>query len=100
MVDRLRAIAPTDKTDVGFSMDPAYGSPSATNLPLRPNYDIPGYIVPNLRVGVNLWKDSQRQLQIFGNVNNLFNLRYREAYSQQERLAPETGVVLGTRVRF
>jgi outer membrane receptor protein involved in Fe transport len=100
MVDRLRNGAPQNQTDVGFSADPARGSPSASNPPLRKNYNIPGYVVPNLRVGVNLWKGNDRELQIFGNVNNLFNVRYREAYSQQELLAPGVGLVLGTRVRF
>ena len=100
MVDRLRNGAPQNTSDVGFSADPGRGSPSASNPAYRPNYQIPGYVVPNIRVGVNVWKDNQREWQIFGNVNNVFNVRYREAYSQQELLAPGTGLVIGTRVRF
>ena len=100
IVDRLRRHAPQDELDAGFSRDPGYGSPSATNPPLRPNFQIPGYAIANLRVGVSLWKEGNREFELFCSVNNLLNLRYREAYSQQELLAPGTGGVMGGRLRF
>jgi hemoglobin/transferrin/lactoferrin receptor protein len=100
LADRLRRHAPEDEIDAGFSRDPGYGSPSATNPPLRPDFSIPGFAVANVRVGFTVWRESARKLELFTSVNNLFNLRYREAYSQQELLAPGTGAVLGGRLRF
>ena len=40
------------------------------------------------------------EVSISRELNNLFNLRYREAYSQQELLAAGVGAVLGARLRF
>ena len=98
--DRLRHHAPQDEIDSGFSTDPGFGSPSATNPPLRPGFQIPGFAVVTLRGGMNVWQERQRSLELTADINNLFNLRYREAYSQQQLLAPGLGAVLGARLRF
>jgi outer membrane receptor protein involved in Fe transport len=100
MTDRLRHHAPADQSDVSFATDPALGSPSAANPPLRPGYQIPGYAVTSLRGGYRIWKDKKRALDLTADVQNLFNVKYREAYSQQEWLAPGLGVALGGRLTF
>jgi hemoglobin/transferrin/lactoferrin receptor protein len=100
--DRLRRHAPEDELDAGFSTDPGFGSPSATNPPL-PGFVIPGFTVANLRAGATVWRDQQggrRRLEITVDVNNLFDRRYREAYSQQQLYAPARGAVIGATVRF
>jgi outer membrane receptor protein involved in Fe transport len=100
LADRLRKHAPEDEIDAGFSRDPGFGSPGPTNPPLRSNFSIPGYAVVHLRVGVSIWKDRRRTLDIFTDLNNLFNVRYREAYAQQQLLAPGFGAVIGGRFQF
>lgn len=100
LADRLRRHAPDDELDAGFSRDPGFGSPSATNPPYRPNFELPGFAVANLRAGVDLFKEHKNGTELFINLNNLFNLRYREAYSQQQLLAPGFGLVTGIRYRF
>jgi outer membrane receptor protein involved in Fe transport len=100
LADRLRKHAPEDEIDAGFSRDPGFGSPGPTNPPLRSNFAIPGYAVVHLRVGVSIWKDRRRTLDIFTDLNNLFNVRYREAYAQQQLLAPGFGAVIGGRFQF
>lgn len=102
LVDRFRHAAPTDKTDAGFSTDPGYGSSSATNPPLDPNYQIPGYAVTNLRGGVKVWQSSRgaSRLDLTLDLNNLLNKKYREVYAQQELVAPGFNVVMGGRLQF
>jgi hemoglobin/transferrin/lactoferrin receptor protein len=100
MVDRLRRHNPQDQLDAGFSVDPAFGSPSATNPPYRSNYQIPGYAVANLRFGARLWGETRHGVDATLDLNNLLNQPYREPYSQQELLAPGFGAVIGGRWRF
>jgi outer membrane receptor protein involved in Fe transport len=101
LVDALRNHAPADQQDAGFSTDPGFGSPSASNPPLNGNYEIKGYEVTNLRGGVRVWHDGHgRRLDLTLDINNLFNERYREAYAQQELVAPGLGAVIGARLKF
>jgi outer membrane receptor protein involved in Fe transport len=100
LVDRMRHHAPNDELDAGFSADPGYGSPSATNPPYRPGFQIPGYAVANFRLGAKLFRQEKRGLDLTLDVNNLLNQPYREAYSQQELLAPGFGAVIGSRWIF
>lgn len=100
LVDRLRRHAPNDEADAGFSKDPGYGSPSATNPAYRPKYQIPGYAVVNLRTGMKVFGEERRGLDVTLDFSNLLNNPYREAYSQQELLAPGFGAILGGRWRF
>jgi outer membrane receptor protein involved in Fe transport len=100
MFDRLRRHAPQDETDAGFSADPAYGSPSATNPAYRPGFQIPGYGVASLRFGTKLFQRERRGLDLTLDFNNVLNQRYREAYAQQELLAPGFGAVLGGKWSF
>jgi hemoglobin/transferrin/lactoferrin receptor protein len=99
--DRLRRHAPQDELDAGFSTDPGFGSPSATNPPL-PGFQIPGWTMVTVRGGVMLWeaKNDRRRIEATIDVNNLFDEQYREAYSQQQLFAPSVGAVAGLRVRF
>jgi len=100
LMDRLRRHAPDDELDAGFSMDPGYGSPSVTNPAYRPNFEMPGYAVTNLRTGFNIRNEKKRDLEVFVNFGDLFNVRYREPYAQQELLAPGFSALIGTRLRF
>jgi outer membrane receptor protein involved in Fe transport len=100
LVDRLRRHAPNDESDAGFSQDPGYGSPSATNPAYRPGFQIPGYAVASLRFGARLLRQEQRGLDLTLDINNLLDQPYREPYSQQELLAPGVGAVIGGRWRF
>lgn len=97
LVDRLRRHAPQDEIDAGFSTDPGLGSPNTTtNPPLRSDYDIPGYVVVNLRAG---WHINQHLDATLG-LNNLFDTTYREAYAQQQLVAPGFGAVIGVEGNF
>ena len=100
LADRLRRHAPGDELDAGFSRDPGFGSPSATNRPYRPGYQIPGYAIFNLRFGVKLLDEGRNIVDLTSDFNNVLNQRYREAYSQQQILAPGFGAVTGLRWRF
>ena len=101
MVDRLRRPAHADEGDAGFSHDPALGSPNTTNNPrLRGDFTIPGFAVTNLRGGVNVWRDSKRSFDLTVDLNNVFNTRYREPYSQQQKVAPGFNAVIGGRFKF
>lgn len=102
LVDRLRDHAPADEQDAGFSTDPGLGSPNTTsNPPLNANFQIPGYVLTNLRGGVRVWQDCHgRRLDLTVDINNLFNKSYREAYAQQELVAPGIGAVIGARLKF
>jgi outer membrane receptor protein involved in Fe transport len=100
MFDRLRHSAPGDQTDAGFSKDPGFGSPSATNPAYRPGYQIPGYGVATLRIGAKLFDNEKRRFDLTLDLNNVLNQRYREAYSQQELLAPGFGAVMGGKWTF
>ncbi len=100
VVDRKSNPAPDDKIDAGFSKDPGYGSPSEANPPLRPGFEIPGYAVVNLRGGVEIWSEADRNINLTLNINNLTNRRYREAYSQQQLVAPGTSAVISAELKF
>jgi hemoglobin/transferrin/lactoferrin receptor protein len=100
MADRLRSHAPQDETDGGFSMDPGFGSPSATNPAWRPGFQIPGFATVTLRGSVDLLKNDQRTLSLYANLNNAANHGYRDAYAQQQLQAPGAGLVGGLRFRF
>jgi outer membrane receptor protein involved in Fe transport len=98
---RLNRHSPTDEQDAGFSTDPAYGSPNASNNPpLRDDYEIPGWAVTNVRTGFNVWQRDLRSFDLTVDFNNIFNTRYREAYSQQQKVAPGFGIVVGARLTF
>ncbi|MEI6243826.1 MAG: TonB-dependent receptor, partial [Acidobacteriota bacterium] len=102
IADKLRRHAPNDEIDAGFSTDPGFGSPSATN-PALPGFQINGFTVATARLGANVWTGgSQRRqrLDLTMDVNNIFNAKYREAYSQQQLYAPGFGVVIAARVGF
>jgi outer membrane receptor protein involved in Fe transport len=99
-VDHLRRHAPGDELDAGFAQDPGYGSPSATNPPLRDDYRIPGYVIVDLRAGWTVWCDGARAFDLTIDLDNLFDTRYREAYSQQQLYAPGFGVVIGGKASF
>jgi outer membrane receptor protein involved in Fe transport len=93
--------APTDEQDAGFSKDPAFGSPNnSNNPPLRDDFDIPGWAVTNIRTGFKVWEQDLRSLDLTVNFNNVFDARYREAYSQQQKVAPGFGIVVGARLTF
>ncbi|HSI64952.1 MAG TPA: TonB-dependent receptor, partial [Candidatus Saccharimonadia bacterium] len=99
--DKLRRHAPDDEQDAGFSTDPAFGSPnSSNNPPLRDNFEIPGWAITNVRGGFNVWEREGRSFDITVDLNNIFDARYREAYSQQQKVAPGFGVVVGARLTF
>ena len=99
--DKLRRHAPDDEQDAGFSTDPAFGSPnSSNNPPLRDNFEIPGWAITNVRGGFNVWERDGRSFDITVDLNNIFDARYREAYSQQQKVAPGFGVVVGARLTF
>lgn len=100
MADRLRHHAPDDELDAGFSRDPGYGSPSATNPAYRPGFQIPGYAIANLRLGYDLFKDRKAGWGFFVNFSNLLNQDYRESYSQQQLRAPGFATLIGTKFRF
>jgi outer membrane receptor protein involved in Fe transport len=100
MVDRLHRHAPNDEADAGFSQDPGYGSPSATNPPYRPGFEIPGYALANLRFGARMFTRERRGVDLILDLNNVLNQPYREVYSQQELLAPGFGAVIGGRWSF
>jgi outer membrane receptor protein involved in Fe transport len=101
VADRLRRHAPQDELDAGFSTDPGFGSPSATN-PALPGFQIPGWTMVTVRGGITVWQAAADRTRIEAtlDVNNVFNAQYREAYSQQQLYAPSAGVVAGLRVRF
>lgn len=91
----------SDEIDAGFSTDPALGSPNTTNnLPINPNFQIPGFIVTNIRSGVKVWEQGNSSFSLTLNLNNVFDSKYREAYSQQERQAAGFNVVVGGRLTF
>ena len=101
IADRLRRPAPGDQLDSGFSFDPAYGSPNTTNNPpLRRNFQIPGWAITNLRAGVNAWREGRRSFDVTLDIENAFDARYREAYSQQQKFAPGINAVIGGRLKF
>ena len=98
--DRLRSHAPQDETDGGFSRDPGLGSPSASNPPYRPGYQMPGFATVTVRGSVDLLRSDRRTISIYANLNNALNHAYRDAYAQQQLEAPGAGLVGGIRVRF
>ena len=100
MAGRLTRHALNDELDAGFSTDPAYGSPSATNPPLRSDYEIPGFAVTALRGGLRVWQQAERRLDFTLDLNNLFDTSYREAYAQQQLVAPGFGAVVGAKLTF
>ncbi|WP_395730709.1 TonB-dependent receptor [Prosthecobacter sp.] len=91
---------PSDEIDAGFSTDPAYGSPSATNPPINQNFQIPGFFVTNIRTGWKVWEEGSRSFSLTVNLNNVFDTKYRQAYSQQQRQAAGFNVVVGGRFTF
>ena len=91
---------PSDEIDAGFSTDPAYGSPSATNPPINQNFQIPGFFVTNIRTGWKVWEEGNRSFSLTVNLNNVFDTKYRQAYSQQQRQAAGFNVVVGGRLTF
>lgn len=91
---------PSDEIDAGFSTDPAYGSPNATNPPINQNFQIPGFFVTNIRTGWKVWEEGNRSFSLTVNLNNVFDTKYRQAYSQQQRQAAGFNVVVGGRLTF
>jgi len=91
----------SDEIDAGFSVDPALGSPNATNNPaINPNFQIPGFFVTNIRSGVKVWEEGSRSFSLTLNLNNVFDTKYRQAYAQQQRQAAGFNVVVGGRLTF
>jgi hemoglobin/transferrin/lactoferrin receptor protein len=101
LVDRLRHHSPIDETDSGFSNDPGYGSPGPTNPPINSDFQIPGYALTNLRAGMTVWRDMQERVgELNLTIDNLLNASYREAYSQQQLVAPGINFIFGGRLKF
>lgn len=98
---KLHRHSPDDEQDAGFSTDPAYGSPNTTNNPpLNSDYSIPSWATTNLRFGVTVWDRAHSKMDLTLDLNNLFDASYRQAYSQQQRVAPGFGAVIGARLSF
>ncbi|WP_395746938.1 TonB-dependent receptor plug domain-containing protein [Prosthecobacter sp.] len=92
---------PSDEIDAGFSVDPAYGSPNTTNNPaINSNFQISGFFVTNIRAGVKVWERGSNSFTLTLNLNNVFDTKYRQAYSQQQRQAAGFNVVVGGRLTF
>ena len=92
---------PSDEIDAGFSVDPALGSPNATNNPpINQNFQIPGFFVTNIRTGWKVWEEGSRSFSLTLNLNNVFDTKYRQAYAQQQRQAAGFNVVVGGRLTF
>lgn len=101
LVARMTRHAPQDEIDAGFSTDPALGSPNTTtNPPLRSDFDIPGYAVVNLRGGYRVIASGSKTVDLTLCLNNLFDTSYREAYAQQQLVAPGFGAVFGIEGAF
>ncbi len=101
MAATLTRHAPQDELDAGFSKDPALGSPNTTtNPPYRDDFSIPGFAITNLRGGMRVWQQGDRALDLTLTLSNLFNHSYREAYAQQELVAPGFGVTIDARLTF
>jgi outer membrane receptor protein involved in Fe transport len=101
MAGTLYRHAPQDELDAGFSKDPAFGSPNTTNNPpYRDNFTIPGYAITNLRAGARLWERQGRALDVTLVLSNLFDHKYREAYAQQELVAPGFGATINVKLTF
>jgi hemoglobin/transferrin/lactoferrin receptor protein len=101
LVNQFRHHAPTDETDATLSKDPGFGSPSATNPPLYSDFTLPGYAVTNLRAGVKVWENVYKtSFELTSDLNNVLNKRYREAYSQQELVAPGINWIVSGRLKF
>lgn len=101
MVDRLRRHSPQDESDAGFSTDPGLGSPNTTtNPPYRSDWSIPGYAVVNLRAGYTVAASGFTTLKLTADLNNLLDHDYREAYAQQQLVAPGRNLVVGIEGTF
>jgi outer membrane receptor protein involved in Fe transport len=102
MANRLIRHAPNDEQDATFSRDPGLGSPGSTNPPLSQNFEMPGYAITNIRGGWKIWRSrsDNRSFELTCDINNLFNKSYREAYSQQELVAPGFNFIVGGRIKF
>ena len=101
LVKRMTRHAPQDEIDAGFSTDPALGSPNTTtNRPLRSDFDIPGYATVNLRGGYRVIASGSRTVDLTLSLNNLFDTAYREAYSQQQLVAPGFNAIFGIEGTF
>jgi hemoglobin/transferrin/lactoferrin receptor protein len=100
MADTLRNHSPQDENDAGFSADPGYGSPSATNPPYRDDWKIPGYAVVNLRAGWTVAARGFTTLTVTADLNNALDHDYREAYAQQQLVAPGRNLVVGVEGTF
>ncbi len=98
--DRLRSHAPQDESDGGFSRDPGFGSPSATNPAYRPGFQMPGFATVTMRGSVDVLRGERRTISVYANLNNAFDRGYRDAYAQQQLEAPGVGLVGGVRMRF
>ncbi|MEO7327306.1 MAG: TonB-dependent receptor, partial [Minicystis sp.] len=97
---RKTAVAPEEKTDQAFATDPGLGSPNATtNPPLDPKFEIPGYAVLNLRGGVTVWRSGERNINVMGAINNVFNTSYRPAFASIKE-APGVGADLAVKAAF
>jgi hemoglobin/transferrin/lactoferrin receptor protein len=101
LVNRMTRHAPQDEIDAGFSTDPALGSPNTTtNPPLRSDFDLPGYAVVNLRGGYRVIAAGSKTVDLTLSLNNLFDTAYREAYSQQQLVAPGFNAIFGIEGAF
>jgi hemoglobin/transferrin/lactoferrin receptor protein len=101
LVDRMHDHAPDDESDAGFSTDPGLGSPnSTTNPPYRSDWKLPGYAVVNLRVGWTVAASGFTSLSLTADLNNVLDQEYREAYAQQQLVAPGRNLVIGIEGTF
>lgn len=101
MADLLRRHSPQDESDAGFSTDPGLGSPNTTtNPPYRSDWRIPGYTVLNLRAGVTVAASGSTSLKLTADLNNVLDHQYREAYAQQQLVAPGRNLVIGIEGTF
>lgn len=87
-------VNPDDESDPARARDPSRTFPAADNPPLRSDFSIPGYTVFNIRAGVRL----SESLSLTVAVENVFDRRYREAFSRMD--APGLNVIAGVETRY
>lgn len=49
---------------------------------------------------MTVWDRAHSKMDLTLDLNNLFDASYRQAYSQQQRVAPGFGAVIGARLSF
>ncbi|MBI5360595.1 MAG: TonB-dependent receptor [Planctomycetes bacterium] len=94
VADKQSRINPDEELESYRSTDTALKFPDAANPPLREDFSIPGYTIFNLRAGVPV--SSRVDINIA--VENLFNKKYREAFSDMD--AAGLNMIFGIEARW